>query len=400
MRQEAIVGGSAGTGSRSLLRRMNSLGVLRELMKGPRSLSELAASSGISRTAVDAVIGDLVELGWVTQGERQIAAGPGRPATTYCLAPDSGHLLSIDIGANHIHAVVTDLLGERRADVDVRVHEADDAPTRLAAAFDAIRAVSEGAELSPEDMWVITVGSPGAISDDGVVQYFGGEGMPGWSGLNLREVFEARYPAAVLVESDVPLGAQAELAYGAARGMRDAVYVLCGVRTSGAAIIGGRVHRGAHGAAGLVGELRQLRWLDLNERYGESVLPSPRPSREQIFQAAREGEPAAVAAVEEFADFLATGTAALVLALDPQLVVIGGGSSPAADVFLPRFTETINAICPMPVHAVASSLGSEAVALGGLSLATTRIEEVLEAAVQDASDFPSPAATRMLLRHG
>jgi predicted NBD/HSP70 family sugar kinase len=399
MRQEAIVGGLAATGSRSLLRRMNSLGILRELMSGPRSLSELAAASGISRTAVDAVIADLVQLGWATQVERTPAtAGPGRPAAVYGVAPEAGHLLSIDIGANHIYAMLTDLVGTQLADHAVRVRDSDDAETRLDAAFGVVEEVLTRSGRSAGDVWVIAVGSPGAISDDGVVQYFGGEGMPGWSGLDLRSAFEQKYGVAVLVESDVPLGAHAELSVGAARGMRDAVYVLCGVRTSGAVIIDGKVHRGAHGGAGLVGELPQLRWLDLNERYGQTVLPSPRPTREQIFEAARQGDPAARAAVDEFADFLATGTAAMVLALDPEIIVIGGGSSPSADVFLPRFTETLEGICPMPVRAVASTLGSEAVALGGLSLATTALTTALETAVQEAGDFPSPAATRELLR--
>ncbi|MFP3381345.1 ROK family protein, partial [Bacillus sp. SIMBA_069] len=83
--------------------------------------------------------------------------------------------------------------------------------------------------------------------------------------------------------------------------------------------------------AGIVGEIPELRWADLNEKYGSAVLANPRPSREQIFESARAGDPAAVEAVREFADDLATGAAALTLAIDPELLVIGGGSSPSAD---------------------------------------------------------------------
>ena len=247
-------------------------------------------------------------------------------------------------------------------------------------------------------LWVIAVGSPGAISSNGVVMHFGGDGMPGWIGLDLKSAFAAEYAAAVIVEGDVPLGAQAELARGAARGLRDVVYILCGVRTSAATIVDGRVHRGVHGAAGIVGEMPELRWIDLNEHYGADVLPSPRPSRERIFELARAGDPAAVAAATEFADYLATGASAMVLALDPELVVIGGGSSPAADVFLPRFIETLTAICPLPPQVTASALGSEAVAIGGLSLATALVDATLEAAVQAAGEFPDPEATARLLR--
>jgi predicted NBD/HSP70 family sugar kinase len=172
----------------------------------------------------------------------------------------------------------------------------------------------------------------------------------------------------------VPLGAQAELARGAAHGLRDVVYILCGVRTSAAGIVDGRVHRGVNGAAGIVdgrvhrgvngaagivGEMPELRWIELNEQYGAGVLPEPRPSRERIFELAREGDLAAVAATTEFADLLATGASAMVLALDPELVVIGGG---------------------------------------GLSLAAALVDGALEAAVQDADEFACPRATAERLR--
>jgi predicted NBD/HSP70 family sugar kinase len=398
--REAVAHTVSTTGSRSLLRRMNSLGMLRELMAQPRSLSALAASSGLSRTAVDAVIADLVELGWVASGARDVPAGPGRPATVFHVRGGAGHLASVDIGANHAYAIVTDLLGDELAHAQARLDESTPAAERLAAVFALLDSALATAGVARDDLWVIAVGSPGAISASGVVTFFGGDGMPGWVGLDLRAAFGAEYDAAVIVEGDVPLGAHAELARGAATGLRDVVYILCGVRTSAAAIVDGRVHRGVHGAAGIVGELPQLRWLDLNEHYGTDVLPDPRPSREQIFDLARAGDPAALAATTEFADFLATGASAMVLALDPELVVIGGGSSPAADVFLPRFTETLGRICPIPPRVAASTLGSEAVAIGGLRLASALVDAALEAAVQDAAEFPSPAATASRLRAG
>ncbi len=398
MSREAVAHTVSATGSRSLLRRMNSLGMLRELMAQPRSLSTLAASSGLSRTAVDAVIADLVDLGWAEAAQREEPAGPGRPATVYRVRARVGHLASIDIGGNHVYAIVTDLVGNELAHAQGRVDESMPAAARLAAAFGVLDGALAEASVSRDALWVIAVGSPGAISSDGVVMHFGGDGMPGWIGLDLKSAFAAEYAAAVIVEGDVPLGAQAELARGAARGLRDVVYILCGVRTSAATIVDGRVHRGVHGAAGIVGEMPELRWIDLNEHYGADVLPSPRPSRERIFELARAGDPAAVAAATEFADYLATGASAMVLALDPELVVIGGGSSPAADVFLPRFIETLTAICPLPPQVTASALGSEAVAIGGLSLATALVDATLETAVQAAGEFPDPDATARLLR--
>jgi predicted NBD/HSP70 family sugar kinase len=113
---------------------------------------------------------------------------------------------------------------------------------------------------------------------------------------------------------------------------------------------------------------------------------------------ARSGDRSAIEAVTEFADDLASGAAAMVLAIDPELLVIGGGSAPGADVFLDRFTETLGRICPLPPPVAVSALGSEAVALGGISLAARHLDAVLEEAVRTGDAFPGPAEARRLTR--
>ncbi|WP_235492758.1 MULTISPECIES: ROK family protein [unclassified Leifsonia] len=399
MAREAMIDAStASMGSRSLLRRMNSLGVLRAVMAEPQTLRGLASSSGLSRTAVDAVVSDLTAMGWLTASDSTIVRGVGRPAMTYSMPQGVGCLLSVDIGANHIFAVLTDLTGEVLGQLAESVSEADDADERIAAALRVCDRLLADHELDRSSPWIVTIGSPGAIAD-GRVMHFGGTGMPGWVGLDLRARFASKFRGAVLVEGDVPLGAHAELAFGAARGRSDVVYVLCGRRTSAAAIVNGRVHRGVHGAAGTVGEMPELKWAELNELYGQGVLSSPRPSREQIFALARSGDAAAIAAMEEFADDLATGAAAMTLAIDPELLVVGGGSAPGADVFLPRFELTLGRLCPLPPEVIASSLGSEAVAMGGVSLAARYLETILEEAVRTRSSFPAPEDARQLV-HG
>jgi predicted NBD/HSP70 family sugar kinase len=401
MVREAMIELQSGSmGSRSLLRRMNSLGVLRAVMDGPRTMRDLAAESGLSRTSIDAVVSELVEMNWLSVSESTPPGRLGRPASVFGLREGLGYFLSIDIGANHIYAAVTDLPGHVIGTLSRPVDESTPAEDRIQAALVVATDLLSLLKLNRGDIWVLTIGSPGAIGQDGEVLYFGGAGMPGWIGLNLHDRFTLEFDAAVLVEGDVALGAQAELAFGAARGFKDVVYILCGVRTSGASVVDGKVHRGVHGAAGIVGEMPEMKWVELNERYGRSILGTPRPSREQIFDAARHGDPAASAAVAEFADDLATGAAAMTLAIDPELLVIGGGSAPGADVFLERFERKLREICPLPPVIAVSSLGSEAVALGGISLALDRLHSELNRAVRDQPGFPDPTQAAALLRHG
>ena len=212
MSREAVLGVAAGsTGSRSLLRRMNSLGVLRAVVAGPRTLRALAAGSGLSRTAVDAIVGDLVGLGWLTSVEGEPGPRVGRPASAWGLRPGLGHLLSLDVGANRVHAVVADLAGEVAGRRSTTLQESLGADDRIVASVATADDLLAELGLGRGDLWVVAVGSPGAVSGEGRVLHFGGTGMPGWTGLDLRQRFGAEFDAAVVVEGDVALGAQAEL---------------------------------------------------------------------------------------------------------------------------------------------------------------------------------------------
>jgi predicted NBD/HSP70 family sugar kinase len=99
---------------------------------------------------------------------------------------------------------------------------------------------------------------------------------------------------------------------------------------------------------------------------------------------ARDGDPRAVEAVERFLQRLVHDVAALVLALDPELVVLGGWASGLDGVVAPLRDELAR-YCLRPPRVVLSSLGEEAVATGALRLALDHVEEQLFAVGQTAS---------------
>jgi predicted NBD/HSP70 family sugar kinase len=84
-----------------------------------------------------------------------------------------------------------------------------------------------------------------------------------------------------------------------------------------------------------------------------------------------------VAAVETFTDDLATGAAALLLAVDPALVVVGGGLSRADDLIIGRLRERLTELCPHSPEIAAGALGDEAVAIGAVRIALERATEPL-----------------------
>ncbi|WP_431278404.1 helix-turn-helix domain-containing protein [Leifsonia poae] len=139
---------------------MNSLGILRAVMDEPQTLRDLATSSGLSRTAVDAVAGDLVGMGWLEASEIASAGRLGRPAATYRLASTLGYFLSIDIGANHIYAVVTDLTGHVQGHLTDPIDEMAPAPDRVSAALDVSDRLLVDLGIGRDSLWVVTIGSP------------------------------------------------------------------------------------------------------------------------------------------------------------------------------------------------------------------------------------------------
>jgi len=187
----------------------------------------------------------------------------------------------------------------------------------------------------------------------------------------------------VTIDSDRAGYVLGEQWLGAARGLKDVVFLAVGTGIGAGILSGGRLLDGAGGVAGAVG------WFALNrlhkEQYGaigcwESEAAGPALARrlnaksaEDVVAAARAGDPAALAAVEETAHYLGLGIANLVSVLNPEMVVLGGGLMQAGDLFLP----TIRRVMPewaQPVSAQQArieltQLGEDAGLLGAARLA-------------------------------
>ncbi|MFJ6572164.1 ROK family protein [Streptomyces sp. NPDC091292] len=388
---------SGVAGSRSLLRRINSLALLRELRHGPATITRLVHSAGLSRTATEAVLTDLQDLGWVNAvapEERGDRPAMGRPAASYTFAADAGRMLSIDIGAHHIHAILTDLLGTPLAGQNLSVRESAPADERLRAVRTVAGAVLGAAGVGAQELWAVALGSPGVISE-GTVRHFGGSGMPGWIGQDLAAGFADDFACPILVEGDCALGTIAEHRLGAAQGVRDMVYVLCGNRTGAGIVVNGELFRGHRGGTGLIGELPQLRWRELETDYPGSPAAGGQSTRLEMFNAARGGDPAALASVSSFAEALSLGIAAMTLAVDPELVVLGGGSSHSADLYVDLVQEHLSRLCPLVPRLTVSALGADAVALGGIQIAWNHIDARLAHLVEQGDAFPQAGAAFM-----
>jgi predicted NBD/HSP70 family sugar kinase len=370
-------------GDPSLLRKINSTVVLRALRAGgpSSSLTDLARVTGLSRPTVEGVLEGLGEAGLVTATE---AAGPtggrraGRPARRFRFRAEAGALLGVEVGARRVAAVLADLSGRRLGCLSRAVATDTPADERLARAVAVADELLESHAAAPGTLRAVGVGSPGIVTADGTVRLC--TALPGWTGLPLGARLRAAFGAPVLVENDANAAVLAERWVGAAVGADDVVMVLAGLSPGAGSLIGGRLHRGHGGAAGEIGVLHLLGRQATPERLlstsGAPLDPLDEQAVARVFAAAREGERRAGAAVARFVERLVHDVAALVLALDPELVVIGGRAAGLDGVVQPLQRE-LERYCLRAPRVVASALGGAAVATGALRLALDRVEEEL-----------------------
>lgn len=373
-------------GARRIQRRTNMEAILYACLDKPCTVAELAKNVGVTRPAAESVVADLISLGWLdTAKPAESSTILGRPATYYGLSPKAGKVLSFDIGAHHLSVAAASLSGEVVFEKTVAVSEALNIEERLEKAISLVHQIV----LPLGTVHACVVATPG-IHNDGIVSYYGGNGLPGLQGFELREFLAERMQIPIFTAGDCALGAHGETWCGAASGRQHVVFIMASRRTGAASIIDGRVHGGYSGAAGLIGELPVLRWRELeSECFAKVQYPQGQPKRDELFQLAQTGDLKAKKAAREYAHVLAQGTSAMILAVAPEVVVIGGRYSVFADLFLADFITELKNICPFMPEIQVSQLGSRAVVLGGLRFALDLVFDSMKYCVLHTEFFPS-----------
>src|SRR4051812_26004826 len=106
MRLEAV-------GQRSeTVRRSNLSAIVRELhTSGPASRSELVARTGLTRSAIRALIGELAAGDLATEEPPEPHGTPGRPSPVVSLNPEGAVVLGLEIAVDTLAAAVVGLGG-------------------------------------------------------------------------------------------------------------------------------------------------------------------------------------------------------------------------------------------------------------------------------------------------
>ncbi len=372
------------------VRRANLSAIVRELHTGgPLSRSELVGRTGLTRTAIRALIHDLVSADVASEGPPLPGRAPGRPSPLVHLNPHRAVALALEISVDSLAVAVIGLGGT------VLRLERVDRPFGHRSVEAVVGDLVDLASLIEIGRWgdrLVGVG----VAVAGVVRRSDGfvSTAPnlGWHdeplGDRLSEALHV--PVRVWVANEADLGALAEHRRGAARGSDHLLYISGDVGVGGGLIVAGQALTGVAGYGGEVGHLpvnpnglscgcgstgcweTEVGAAALLRHAGHA-RGGGRADVDAVLGEVAAGLPLAVAAVEEVGRWLGIGLAGLVNAFNPGLVVLGGVMGrlhPFVAEIVERELDRRALAAPRAlVRVVPGSLGADAPLLGAGELA-------------------------------
>ena len=228
-----------------------------------------------------------------------------------------------------------------------------------------------------------------------------------WNGVDLDNQLTKLIGLPVVIENDANAAAWGEAKFGAGKNQDHMMMLTVGTGIGGGIVVNGALYRGAFGIAAEFGHMRVVPEGHICgcgargcfEQYAsgnallrharEAINASPEVARnllsrgdgtvagltgQAITDAARDGDPVALAAFNTTGQWLGAGIASLAVLLDPACVVIGGGVIDAGEILLKPTRESLERNMPFAgkhpyPQIIAAQLGNEAGLVGVADLA-------------------------------
>ena len=354
---------------------------------GTSSRAAVARATGISPPTASKSVQQLVEAGLLVEDGRD-AGTIGKPATRIRFNAAYGAVLGIDLGGTHLRLAVSDLSGRIRGR-SIEAIDPEVAPDAILARISQV-----GSRLLGEanqSLMAIGLATPGIVNAEaGTVVT--ARNLKGWRDVPIGRMLEDAFGVPAVVENDVNAAALGERWHGAARGHDSFLFVSIGTGVGAGLILDGEIYRGTHFAAGEisllpVGVPGDAAFLEdrgsgpgIVRRALELGFVGPadgRTTTDGVFAAAASGDEAARRAVEDGVNAIAFGTGVLMAAMDPSIVVLGGGVTTQGDAILRPVAEAIGNVVRLRCEVVLSELGIDAQLHGAVFVGLKRADVAL-----------------------
>jgi glucokinase len=378
-----------------MLRAENTLQrIFREIAKsGEISGRELARAVGLHPSTLAAKVRALERKGLAEFGDGHKRVG---------LNANFGYVVGIDLGASHLHFALADFRGEILNDATVRIRPEDGPQKMIRQIKESLRGVAEKAGHGR--LRALAIGVPSPVDPvRGVVTY--ANNLPGWKDIHLGRELEKEFRVPIFMENDANMAAIGEHWRGVAQGVDNFVFIALGTGIGSGIFVDGKLYRGRTGSAGEVFRMNieWQRWAEdfpdtgYFENYvsglgiaaeGRQALGGTPPGeagslREErdayfVFEAFRQGNPAARAVLEKIFTMFGVGVANVVAIVDPDLIVLGGGIVKGApELMRAILDQVVHRLQPDPPPIQLSALEDKAQTYGAIHSALTLAQEAV-----------------------
>ena len=251
----------------------------------------------------------------------------------------TGLTLGVDLGGTYVKLGVCSATGESRRSVSIPTEAArgpEDVVRRIATAAASLGAVD-----------ACCAGVPGTL-DLGRTTLLRANNLPGWKEVRFPDLLRAALKGLpTFMENDANCAAWGEYVAGAGRGARSLILYTLGTGVGGGIVLDGEMWIGASGAAGEFGHMTidpagPLCACGQNgcvQAYASATALAARWGKgtaKECFDAAKAGDPEAMAVVDWSSDGLSQGVANAIHVLHPEVCVLAGGMALAGDFLLDK----------------------------------------------------------------
>jgi predicted NBD/HSP70 family sugar kinase len=325
------------------MRRHNLGTVLERIhLAGPASRSELVAVTGLNRSTIADLIGQLTDLGLVEESPGPTGSGPGRPSPVVQARRDGASVLAVDLAVDSIAVATVGLGGHVHNRLRIERPRGRFSPQETLQDIAKLAGPLLDSLPTRDQLAGVGVAVVGITRrSDGFVHF-----APNlaWREIPLGEMLAAELSldVPVMVANDADLGALAEHRRGRHPGVGTLVYVSAesgigvGVIVDGKPLLGSAGYAGeaGHTLINPAGEHCRCGGVGCWEtEAGEAALLRRIPSLEgmtgaqvvdRVVARAAAGDVVTLEAIDEVGRWLGLGIGNLINLFNPDLVVLGG----------------------------------------------------------------------------
>jgi glucokinase len=264
-------------------------------------------------------------------------------------------VIGVDMGGTRIRAgkVRNNVVEVTRADLVPRTNDADQVTEVL---IQLIRSVKDN------DTAGIGIGVPSLVDSVlGIV--YNVQNIPCWNEIYLKDLLEKEFNVPVYINNDANCFAVGERFFGKGRDYDDFVGLICGTGLGAGIIKNGHLMPDRNCGSGEFGEIPYLDKIFEYYASGQFFTHFYNEDGDIMAQKAREKEARALKAFNEFAIHLGKAIKTIMLAVDPAVIIMGGGVAMSFDLYKDAMWEEIRDF-PYPRS------------VSNLKILTTRTQEI------------------------